>query len=240
MTVENQTVTPEHLAALFCENYPSDTVVLSVIADETFRQHPKLAAFIARVLTSDAAIPGRAPTIKILGMSLREIGFTSPAGWDTDSLRTPENLAVVREKASSWWRAIERTELVRGWALHNAARELGVGADTFISGSGKDEYCERFHERHLVPLVTGKSWFEGGWSDEFYTDEYWRGLATLSFISEWFDEKESYAFVQWAGQQENIRAIAEEGYARRTIDIATLSEVTGIGTVGPAISRGAL
>lgn len=240
MTVENQIVASERLAALFYANFFSDQVVLNVIADETIRQHPKLAAFLERVLTSDDAVPGRAPTIKILSMNLREIGFTSPAGWGTDTLRTPENLAVVRKNASSWWRAVERTEIVRGWALHNAAHELGVEPDIFIGGNDKEAYCERFHERHLVPFVTGKSCFDDGWSDEFYTDAYWRGLATLSVIEDWFDTDASYAFLQWAGEQENIRAIAEEGRARRTIDIDVLSEVTGLGTLGPAISRGAL
>jgi hypothetical protein len=239
MTVENQIVAPERLAALFYENFPSDQVVLNVIADETIRQYPKLAAFIERVLASDTGTPGRAPFMKVLGDNLRGIGFTSPAGWEMDNLRTPENLAVVRGNASRWWRAVERTDLIREWSLHNAAQELGVEPDTLI-GPDQVIYCARFHERYLVPLITGKSWFEDGWSDEFYTDEYWRGLATLSAINDWFDEKESYAFVQWAGQQENIRAIAEEGHARRTIDIATLSEAAGIGNLGPALSRGAL
>jgi hypothetical protein len=239
MTVENQIVAPERLAALFYENFPSDNVVLGVIAEETIRQHPKLAALLERILTSDTGTPGRAPAIKLLGVHLREIGFTSPAGWEMDKLRTPENLAVVKKNASEGWRPVELTDLIREWMLHNAAQELGVEPDTLI-GPDQVIYCARFHERCLVPLLTGKSWFNDGWSDEFYTDEYWRGLATLSVISDWFDEKESYAFVQWAGQQENIRAIAEEGHARRTIDIATLSEVTGLGAVGPAISRGAL
>jgi hypothetical protein len=156
-----------------------------------------------------------------------------------DKLRTPENLALIRKKASGWWRTVERTDLIREWALHNAAQELGVEPDTLI-GADQVIYCARFHERHLVPLITGKIWFEEAWSDEFYTDEYWRGLATLSVINDWFDEQESYTFVQWAGQQEDIRAIAEEGYARRTIDIDVLSQVTGLGTFEPAISRGAL
>lgn len=240
MTVDEPTVTPHYLAALFEENSTGiDKEVLTAIAEETIQNYPGFASFLARVITSDNSNPGRATAMKTLGKNLYKITITSNSHWNRDELGVQRDLSTIRENAARWWRIPERTDLIRDWALVNAAQELGVDVETLI-GPDQVIYCARFHERHLFPLLTGDSWFSNGWSDEFYTDEYWRGLATLSVIAEWCDEKESYAFVQWAGKQENIRAIAEEGHKRRTIDIEALSEATGLGALGPAISRGAL
>lgn len=238
MITSETRVTPQRLAALFRENFPTlDKEVLVIMAEEIIKQHPKLATFIERVITSDKSNPGRDAAMKILGNNLYEVGHVAVSYRNKDEV--PQNLNFVRERATGWWRAKERTDLIRKWALVNAAQELGVDPDTLL-GSREEAYCERFHDRHLVPFITGKNIFEDAWSDEFYTDEYWRGLAVLSAINDWFDEKESYAFVQWAGKKENVRAIAEEGYKRRTIDIEVLSEAVGIGSLEPAISRGVL
>jgi len=232
-------MTAESLSTIFREHFPVDREVLAIVADEAVQQHPQLASFIERVIVSDESKPGRTAAMRTLGKKLYEMEFEPNANRRKDELRVTRTPHEVRKMTTRWFSTDERTDFIRDWALVNAAQELGVEADTLI-GPDQVIYCARFHERHLVPFITGKSCFEYGWSDEFYKDEYWRGLATLSVINEWFDEKESYAFIQWAGQQENIKALAEEGHKRRTIDIAVLSEAVGLGSLGPAISRGVL
>lgn len=207
---------------------------LLIISEETVKAHPGLAALIERVITADRSLPGRQDALEELANSLYMLmsyseNPTFPEGYD---------LSDLRRRSRTWWRTVEITDLVRAWALPNAALELGVDAQ-YLTGVNQSNYCARLHEHHFVPMLTGTN-FREGWSDEFYSDAYWRGLATLSVIGEWFDTEESYEFTKWAGQQENIKAIAEEGRIRDTINIEVLSEAIGLGTVGPALSRGML
>jgi hypothetical protein len=121
------------------------------------------------------------------------------------------------------------TALMEQWALTNAHFETGY-AD-HMSGNPLEVECLKMHAK----LITRINDF-----DTVLTDEYWRGLIAFNMIRDWDGiPEESLGFIEWAGAQKDLKAVAALSSERATLDPVSLDALLHLkeGTA-PAISEG--
>lgn len=239
MTTRTAPVTAEQLHTLFRKHYPERTPeTLSVNADVITETHPQMASLMMRIDAAGTDKAGRATAIEFIGGMLDHTSVIKEYRKE-NRLATPDE---IRAKAIYLWDDVDtKNNLMRAWALTNAAQETGTPMEEF-QNSKRETMCERFHERHIASHLHAPNYDYGNfWHDSFYADEYWRGLAVFCIIGYWSDVDSGYKFILWAGQQDDLIAVTEIAEERNTIDpetIAALLEYRGV--ISPAVFEGVL
>jgi hypothetical protein len=238
MTTSPVPVTAEQLHAMFLKNYPEpSSETLSINAGVITENHPQIASLMLRIDAASTDRAGRATALEFIGSVLEDTSITND-GRETRA-STPDE---TRDHAEYLWDFPDtKNNMMRSWALTNAAQETGNPIEEFHSRK-RETMCERFHERHIAShLHTPNYEFGKFWHDSFYADEYWRGLAAFCIIGDWYGNEPAYAFILWAGQQEDITAVTKIAMERRTIDTGEIAAVLEYkDVVSPSILEGVL
>lgn len=226
----------EQLYDVFRKHYPEQSTALYINAVEIANYHPQLASLMLRIDAASKEMAGRARALEFIGSVLTE---TSVRGYPPQAALSPNEIRA--EAQSLWARADTKNDLMRAWALTNAAQETGTNMEEFQSRK-RETMCERFHERHVAPHFHGDSYTFGDfWHDTFYADEYWRGLAAYCILGDWDEDKPSIAFILWAGQQKNLNTVVRLVQERDTIDPLVLAPVLELReTIHHAVPEGLL
>lgn len=188
-----------------------------------YAKHPEYIKLVARLATSGSEA-ARSSVVENLGVSVNnqieatklEKFHSAGRDEDYDSFSLTPNMTMARNEISFYW------------SFHNVAVECGNNrSEQLLRNSGGTV---------VEPLLYALR--------REHDDVYWRGISALYFstVQNWslIDISQYEEFIDWAGQNGDVKSVVDTARERKTNDVQTLRYLVDENKSHSAISKGTL